>query len=281
MPAGISTSILRAATLPATLAFVLTAALTAPGVAGGASSNARSARLQGSFTMRGKVTRADGVRGEHKGQRVKRTWAFNSKCNGGACFRVVLHKRRGGRHTDRVVLHRTSPGSYSGKGRFYFPIRCAGVVNSRGGEVRFKVTVRIVGTTQIQGKTFASKLSAKYTNPERINHTECTGRGLGSDGASYKSSAATLPGPPAARFRRTATSGTKLKFEDRSKRGSGGASLTSRLWNFGDPASGSSNTATGPRPSHTFTTPGAYIVKLTITDRNGLTGTVSHQYVVT
>jgi PKD domain len=277
LPAGISISTGGAAA--AALAVALTA-LSAPGVAGGASSNAGAARLQGTFTMRGKVTRADGVPGEHTGQRVKRYWAFNSKCDGGACFRVVLHKRRSG-HTDRLVLHRTSPGVYSGKGRFYFPIRCAGVVDSRGGEVRFKVTVRIVGTTQIQGKPFASKLSARYTNPERINHTECTGRGLGRDAASYTSSNATLPGPPAARFRRTASSGTKLKFQDRSKRGAGGAPVSSRLWNFGDPASGSSNTATVPRPSHRFTAPGAYVVKLTVTDRNGLTATVSHRYVVT
>src|SRR5205823_132948 len=33
-----------------------------------------AARLQGIWSMSGKVTRADNVRGERKGQRVKRTW---------------------------------------------------------------------------------------------------------------------------------------------------------------------------------------------------------------
>jgi len=230
--------------------------------------------------MKGKVTRADGVRGEHTGQRVKRTWSFNSKCNGGACANVVLHKRRGGGHTDKLVLHRSSPGVYSGKGRFYFPIRCAGVVDDRGGEVRFKVTVRIRGTTSIQGKPFASKLSAKYENPKRINHTECQGRSLGRDGARYTGTPDTLPGPPKARFRRTDTTATKLKFEDRSKRGRGDTPLRSRQWNFGDPLSGPANTSTEERPSHTFTAPGTYTVKLKVTDRNGLSGTVRHQYTV-
>jgi len=230
--------------------------------------------------MKGKITRADGVRDEHVGQRVKRTWSFNSKCDGGACAKVVLHKRRGGGHVDKLTLHRASPGVYSGKGRFYFPIRCAGIVDNRGGEVRFKVTVHVNGTRSIQGKPFASKLSAKYENPKRINHTECTGQGLGNDGASYKSSAPTLPGPPKARFKRTGTTATTLKFEDRSRRGSGDAPLRSRLWNFGDPASGPANTSTDERPSHTFVAPGTHSVKLTVTDRNGLSDTVTHEYTV-
>ena len=210
-----------------------------PGLAAGGSPDAGSARLQGSFVMKGKVTRADGVRGEHEGQHVKRTWSFNSKCNGGACANVVLHKRRGGGHTDKLVLHRTSPGVY-----------------------------------------FASKLSAKYENPKRINHTECQGQSLGRDGARYTGTAKDLPGPPRARFRRTSTTGTTLKFQDRSKRGAGNAPLRSRKWDFGDPLSGPANSSTEERPSHTFTAPGTYTVKLTVTDRNGLTGTVTHQYTV-
>jgi gliding motility-associated-like protein len=35
-------------------------------------------------------------------------------------------------------------------------------------------------------------------------------------------------------------------------------------WNFGDPASGSNNTANIPSPTHTFATPGTYTVSLTI-----------------
>ncbi|MBV9214499.1 MAG: PKD domain-containing protein [Actinobacteria bacterium] len=230
--------------------------------------------------MKGKVTRADGVPGESAGQHVKRTWIFNSKCNQGACYRVVLHKHRSGGHIDKLVLQRTSPGVYSGDGHFYFPIRCAGVIDDHGGEALFTVKVRIVGTRLVQGKPFASKLSAKYENPQRINHTECQGRSLGQDGARYTGSARDLPGPPKARFRRTSTTGRTLKFEDRSTRGSGNAPLRSRSWDFGDPASGAQDTSTGSRPSHTFTAAGTYTVTLTVTDRNGLSASVSHPYTV-
>jgi gliding motility-associated-like protein len=42
-------------------------------------------------------------------------------------------------------------------------------------------------------------------------------------------------------------------------------SNTVASWNFGDPASGSSNTATGLTPTHTYTTAGTYQVTLTVT----------------
>jgi PKD repeat protein len=40
-------------------------------------------------------------------------------------------------------------------------------------------------------------------------------------------------------------------------------------WNFGDPASGASNTASGRSVTHTFATAGAYTVVLTVTDDLG------------
>lgn len=46
------------------------------------------------------------------------------------------------------------------------------------------------------------------------------------------------------------------------------ASLT-YAWNFGDPASGASNTATGKTPSHTFSTRGDFVVTLVVTDKYG------------
>lgn len=39
---------------------------------------------------------------------------------------------------------------------------------------------------------------------------------------------------------------------------------TSYAWNFGDPASGAQNTATGPTASHTFSGPGSYTVQVTL-----------------
>lgn len=49
--------------------------------------------------------------------------------------------------------------------------------------------------------------------------------------------------------------------------------ITSRLWNFGDPASGSLNTATTGDPWHTFTHAGPYAVCLTIHTTSGCEST--------
>lgn len=43
--------------------------------------------------------------------------------------------------------------------------------------------------------------------------------------------------------------------------------ITSFYWEFGDPASGANNVSTAPTPTHTFSTPGDYTIKL-VTNRN-------------
>jgi gliding motility-associated-like protein len=52
----------------------------------------------------------------------------------------------------------------------------------------------------------------------------------------------------------------------------GGATITSWSWDFGDPGSGTANTATGQTVSHTYTTPGQYPVKLTVVTNTGCSG---------
>ena len=49
-------------------------------------------------------------------------------------------------------------------------------------------------------------------------------------------------------------------FTDRSTPGAGGAGTTNWWWNFGDPASGSGDSATVPDPVHRFSAPGTYRV---------------------
>jgi PKD repeat protein len=49
--------------------------------------------------------------------------------------------------------------------------------------------------------------------------------------------------------------------------------ITSRLWNFGDPASGINNTATTVDPWHTYSQAGVYVVCLTIHTSTGCTST--------
>jgi len=58
-----------------------------------------------------------------------------------------------------------------------------------------------------------------------------------------------------------------VQFTDSSK--TFGTSIDSWLWNFGDTASGTSNTSILKNPDHSFTTLGDYYVTLTITDNNG------------
>jgi hypothetical protein len=48
-----------------------------------------------------------------------------------------------------------------------------------------------------------------------------------------------------------------------------GYSLTSQLWNFGDPVSGTSNTSTAASPLHVFTANGTYTVKLVLNYKCG------------
>lgn len=53
-----------------------------------------------------------------------------------------------------------------------------------------------------------------------------------------------------------------------------GYSISNYLWNFGDPLSGSSNTATSGVPSHSFTSPGTYTVQLLLSYLCGRTDTI-------
>jgi gliding motility-associated-like protein len=56
-----------------------------------------------------------------------------------------------------------------------------------------------------------------------------------------------------------------------------GNNITTRAWNFGDPASGVNNTSTQTNPNHTFNTPGLYNVRLIIQSQNGCPDTIVQQ----
>ena len=163
----------------APLALAAAVALALPAVA----TAAEDARLHGEFRMKGEITRADKVKGEEKGDTVTRTWIFKSDCESGPCANVLLRRHRGAKRVDRLTLDRKEPGKYSGKGKFHFPIRCAGRVYEKGGEARFRIDLTI---TAADAEGLATDITAKYTNPRRINHTQCGDDGdLGRDGARY------------------------------------------------------------------------------------------------
>ena len=83
----------------------------------------------------------------------------------------------------------------------------------------------------------------------------------------YYYTTGSLGAPPAANFTISPSSpvtGAPVGFTDTSTGGP-----IAWAWDFGDPGSGSSNTSTAKNPSHTYSSPGTYTVKLTAGSATG------------
>jgi hypothetical protein len=259
----------RAALAAAALAIAVTSVLVTP-----ASGVAALARLGGTFRMLGKLTYVRNVSGEHRGQRVQRTWIFLPHCAGGACNRVTLVRRRSGKHIrDVVVLRRRRQNLYVGKGHFWIALNCAGKVIARGGRATEQITVRVTRTRLIGTTLFAAGIRATYQNPSRVNLTNCPG-GIGQDAANYSGTlTSTSPPPPTAGFTVTTNpAAATAMFTDNSGPGVSGAPIISWAWSFGDPAS-PTNTSSSTNPTHQFSAHGTFTVTLQVRDANGQTAT--------
>lgn len=177
------------------------AAILAVLATGGATARAQvpPTRLEGTFSLAGTLTVADDVYGERPGERVRRTWQFFPACAGESCRRVLLRRRRSGRHLlDQVMLTRQPSGVYGGHGSFWVPLRCAGQIDAHGGLATETITVRITETQLVGTTRFATAISATYRNPSRTNLTRCPGA-IGHDAARYVGRLTSpLPVPPAA-----------------------------------------------------------------------------------
>ncbi len=266
----------RARWLVAALALVSTFALVSP-----APGLAAPARLGGTFLMLGKLTYVRNVYGEHRGQKVQRTWIFLPHCATGACNRVTLVRRRSGKRIrDVVVLKRHKQNLYVGTGQFWIALNCAGKIIEHGGRASEKITVRVTRTRLIGTNLFAAGIKATYQNPSRVNLTACPG-GIGQDAATYSGTlTSTSPPPPTAGFTVAANpAAATASFTDHSGPGISGAPIISRSWNFGDPSS-PADTSSVPNPSHQFSAHGTYTVTLQVRDANGQTATVSQQVTV-
>jgi PKD repeat protein len=230
------------------------------------------ARVISAFVMHGRIVAAVRVAGEHPGEAITRHWTFAGRsCAGSVCRQLSLRRERSAHRFDRLTLGRVGVGRYAGSGRFFAALRCQGRLYRRGEVVPYGITVDVSQAVAIQGVQFARRLTATYTNRRRTDRTRCP-IGPSHDAATYAGVTSALPSPPAAAFSVTLSPRTdSATFTDTSKRGAGGAAIVSRAWNFGDPASGSADTAAGVTVGHRFSAPGTYQVSETITDANGLT----------
>jgi PKD repeat protein len=220
--------------------------------------------------MSGKVTRADNVRGERKGQKVKRTWTFTPSCASGACSTVRLRRERSSKQFDKVTLKRSGSSAYAGSGKFYVSLKCNGRTYKKGGIAYYTVKVRVTKSATLQSKSFATAISATYSNTRRVNNTPCAGS-IGRDAGSYSGKHA-APVAPTADFTFAESTPGHVDFADKSS--AKGARLVAWSWDFGD-----GSKATTRNPSHDYA-PGTYTVTLTIRDSNRLTDDDSQQVTI-
>jgi PKD repeat protein len=257
-------------------ALLLTAVALLTAAAPARAAGVADARISTTYVMHGQIVTAVRVHGERRGQSITRRWTFTGlDCARSVCRRLRLRRQRSAHRFDRLTLSRVGVGTYAGGGRFTSALRCRGRRYPRGLVVPYTITVQVTQVLPVEGIAFASQLSAAYTNRRRIDRTVCP-LGPSHDAARYLGVATPLPSPPVPSFRVAVhPANDSATFTARSTPGAGGAPIVSRVWQFGDPASGASNTATTLRATHTFSAPGVYQVSLTVTDANGLSATVT------
>jgi hypothetical protein len=231
--------------------------------------------------MLGKLTDVHNVQGEHRGQKVQRTWFFIPRCAMGSCQRVTLARKRSGRHIrDVVVLKRRHQNMYVGTGHFWIALKCAGQVIPNGGLATEKIMVRVSRTVLVGTTPVATGINATYQNPSRVNLTKCPG-GIGHDAASYSGSLTSpAPGPPTAGFSvATNPIAVSASFTDHSSPGPTEAPIVAWSWSFGDPAS-ANNTSSLPTPTHQYAAHGTYTVTLQVKDSDGQLATTTQQVTI-
>ena len=136
------------------------------------SADTARARLEGGYILKGRVTVATAVRGEHVGQHLTRRWKFTPTCSTGSCPRIGLTRGRR-RASNQLVLRRVAPGRYRGSGSFYRPLRCGRRLYQHGEKAPFTITVRITAAVDFEGVIVATAIHARYASPKRINLTRC------------------------------------------------------------------------------------------------------------
>lgn len=179
------TAAIRRAAVAAALVLVVAGAAGAAAASGGTGTGGTEARLVGAFTMKGTITVASDVYGEHAGQHVVRSWAFYPQCKRGACQHVVLKRLRSGKKIlNTVTLNRGSGRIYRGNGDFWMPLECFNKTYQHAGVAYETITVHITRSVTVGGKHYVTGIRASYDNSTRHQYTRCPGT-IGNDAASY------------------------------------------------------------------------------------------------
>ncbi len=146
----------------------LAAALSVPAALGATA----PARVQGRFTMRTVITTAVNVRGEHRGERLTRTWRIRpSRCGGDVCRRLHLRRTRGRGRRLGLTLYLRPDGSWVGHGAFFVALSCRGRIDRRGARAPYTIRLRVAATRTVGGIRFARRLRATYVSRARIDRT--------------------------------------------------------------------------------------------------------------
>jgi hypothetical protein len=228
------------------------------------------------------VTAAVNVRGEHRGERLTRTWRIRpSGCLGDVCRVLHLRRTRGEGRRVRLTLYRGRGGSYVGHGTFPVALACRGRIVRRGALAPYTIRLRVTAARSVGGIRFARRLRATYVNRTRLDRTRCA-LPPSYDAARYWGRLrGGLPSPPRPAFTATAGAAGAVSFLDASRKGAGpGRRIIAWAWSFGDPASGPADASALESPVHQFTAPGSYLVSLTVTDHAGLRATVALTIVI-
>ncbi len=191
-----------------------------PGPAAAAKPDGRltggDARVGGIFTMHGVVTVAVDVRGERRGERVRRRWTVVALgCDGGSvCNRLLVTRNRGPVADSFTVLHRIGAGRYSGHGAFWAPLECLGRTHALGSHVPYTLTLAVARRRRIGSIWYATAVRATYANAKRSNSTRCP-LGPAHDAARYRGRLTSrLPKPPPYAIKRKRHTIKRERHED-------------------------------------------------------------------
>jgi PKD domain-containing protein len=196
-----------------------------------------------------------------------RRWRLSPSCLGAACPRIRLLMQRSDDRYDLVALRRRARAY---RGRVRTRSLCRGRLATRAGTI--SVALRVIRTVKRDMVSGRETIVTGIGGDLRVH----SGRGVCPRGrhmgraVRVNADRIDLPEAPLADFEvmpgePSVAAGTNtVQFTDIS---SPAEDLVSRGWDFGDPAAGSANRASGPSVAHTYASPGNYRATLTVVDR--------------